>query len=378
MKTKVAKLSVLGSSVLAALIVAGCFLIKTVTQPSTVQASQQFTSTVAVQVDASSSDATPHYAIVGLKVPNDFQIDSVWFTGGYTGACEFLPANVSDKEPGGAVDYWTDSLEGRYPSGADMKWVVYQSTQSFLTIVNTLDVTLQVKMRAGSTLGNFNIGYFVSDAALDFSDPTWYSANLNNPLNVTSGVPVELTSFSASGSKDGVRLNWETATETNNHRFEIERSKDNKSFSVIGFVNGKGTSTEISKYSFIDKGLNAGKYYYRLKQYDFNGSFDYSKSIEINYSVAQDFSLDQNYPNPFNPTTTLSFGLPVESDVVLSVYNTAGELVKTLAKGRLQSGTHSFSFGASDLSSGIYLYTLSAKGVNGAEFTKTAKMLLLK
>lgn len=377
MKIKVANITVLCFSILVAFIIAGCFVIISVTQPSTIQVSQQFTSTVVVSVEGI-SDANPHYGIVGLRIPNDFQVDSVWFTGGYTGVCAFLPSNVPDNEPGGLVDYWTDSLEGRYPSGANMKWVVYQSTTNFLTLVDTVDVSLMVKMRAGTTQGNFNIGYFVSDAALDFTDPTYYSANLNNPLSVTGIVPVELSSFTATSTSSGVQLNWETASETNNLRFEIERSTDNQNFSMAGFVKGSGTTTEKSKYSFTDKGLNAGNYYYRLKQYDYNGSSEYSKVIEVEYSALRDFSLLQNYPNPFNPGTTLSIGLPVESDITLSVYNAAGELVNTLSAGKLQAGTHRFNFDASILASGIYFYTLNAKGINGVEFNKTAKMLLLK
>lgn len=378
MKNKVAKLSVFYISVMAALIIAGCFVINTVTQPASVETSQQFTSTVNVTVDAQYDDSNPHYGIVGIKIPNDFMIDSVWFTGTFTGACTFLPANVSDGEPGGNMDYWTDSLETRYPSGADMKWVVYQSNDKFTTIVGSVPETLKVKMTAGLTSGNFNIGYFVSDAALDFSDPTWYSVSLSNPLTVNSITPVELTSFSANSNNDGVQLNWETATETNNHRFEIERSIDNKNFTWVGSVLGKGTTTEKSKYSFTDRGIKEGKYYYHLKQYDFNGSFEYSKNVEVEYSGVQNFNLSQNYPNPFNPGTEIKFSLPVESDVALCIYTTGGELVKTLLQGRLQSGSHTYNFNATGLSSGIYLYTLNAKGINGVEFSKTSKMLLLK
>ena len=191
-------------------------------------------------------------------------------------------------------------------------------------------------------------------------------------------IPVELTSFLALGTKDGVQLNWETATEINNQRFEIERSNDSQNFTIVGSVNGRGTTTEKSTYSFVDKGVNEGKYYYRLKQVDYNGAYEYSQVIEVEFSVPQVFSLAQNYPNPFNPTTTLSFGLPVESNITLSVYNSLGELVKVVAQRTLQAGTHNMNFNAVDLPSGIYLYTLNAKGTDGVEFTQTAKMLLLK
>lgn len=377
MKNKVAKLSVLGISAIAALIIAGCFLIVSVTQPSSIQGLEQFTASVLVTVEGN-VDANPHYAIVGLKLPNDWQVDSVWFTGAYNDYCTFLHPDSSDNEPGGLVDFWTDSLEGRYPSGADMKWLVYQSSTAQAVIPDTLDVNLHVKMTPGVTQGNFNLGYFVSDAALDFTDATWYAASLNNAITVSGVVPVELTSFAAIGTKNGIQLKWETATETNNLGFDIERSTNNQVFNKIGFVSGNGTTTQRSSYTFVDQSSLSGKQFYRLKQMDFNGKFEYSKVVEVNLSIPKEFSLSQNYPNPFNPSTVLNFGLPVESEVTLSVYNSIGELVKVVANGMFQAGSHNLNFNASDLPSGIYFYSISAKGSDGVEFVQTAKMLLLK
>jgi hypothetical protein len=374
MKNKVAILSVL---VITALIMAGCFLIVLVTQPSSVQGLQQFTASVKVEVDGQ-SDANPHYGIVGLKLPNDWQIDSVWFTGTYNDYCTFLHPDSSDKEPGGQVDYWTDSLEARYPSGPDMQWLVYQSSTSHLSVVSKDTVDLFVKMTPGVTQGAFNLGYFVSEAALDFTDPTWYSVSLDNAITVSGVVPVELSSFTAIGMKNGIQLKWETATETNNLGFDIERSVNSKEFQKIGFVNGKGTTTQKSSYAFLDQTASSGKQYYRLKQIDLDGAFKYSSTVEVDLSIPETFSLSQNYPNPFNPATTLSFGLPVESEITLAIYNSVGELVRMAAKGIYQAGNHSINFNASDLTSGIYYYSLKAVGTNGNEFVKTAKMLLMK
>ena len=377
MKNKVAKLSVLGISTVVALIIAGCFVILSVTQPSSIKGLEQFTATVVVSVEGN-TDANPHYAIAGLKLPNDWQVDSVWFTGAYNDYCSFLPANVADKEPGGQVDFWTDSLESRFPSGADMKWVVYQSSSAQTVITSTLNATLYVKMTPGVTQGNFNLGYFVSDAALDFSDPTWYSVSLSNAITISGILPVELTSFAVTGTKDGIQLRWETATEKNNFGFDIERSTDGKVFNKVGFVSGKGTTTNKSSYTFVDQSTMSEKQFYRLKQTDFNGTFEYSKVVEVVLSIPKQFNLSQNYPNPFNPSTVLNFGLPVESEVTLSVYNSVGELVKVVANGKYQAGSHNLNFNASDLPSGIYFYSISAKGSNGVDFVQTAKMLLLK
>lgn len=377
MKNKVTKLSILGISAALAVIVAGCFVILTITQPSTIQGLQQFTAQMVVSVEGQ-SDATPHYGIVGVKVPNSWDIDSVWYTGGYSGHLTFLPPSQSDKEPGGAVDFWAQELETRYPSGDNMYWAVYESATSHLALVDTVDVTVNIKMTPGVTQGTFDLGYFVSNASLDFSDPTWYSIDLDNTITVSGVLPVELTSFTAAGIKDGVQLKWETASETNNKGFDIERSSDLKSFTTIGFVSGNGTTAGKSSYVFTDKNPAAGKQYYRLKQMDFNGTFEYSKIAAVDFSAPKAFGLSQNYPNPFNPATALSFSLPVESELTLSVYNSVGSLIEVVAQGKYQAGVQEVTFNASDLPSGIYYYTITAKGVDGSAFTKSAKMLLLK
>ncbi len=97
------------------------------------------------------------------------------------------------------------------------------------------------------------------------------------------GVPVELISFTADIINNTVKLQWKTATETNNYGFEIERNKlIDKSYQTewerIGFVEGNGTTTEEENYSFTDENLDPGRYKYRLKQIDLDGSFEYSNT----------------------------------------------------------------------------------------------------
>ncbi|MBK7380203.1 MAG: hypothetical protein IPJ03_14635 [Ignavibacteriales bacterium] len=79
---------------------------------------------------------------------------------------------------------------------------------------------------------------------------------------------------------------------------------------VIGFIPGFGTTTEPKSYSFTDENLSSGKYQYRLKQIDFDGSFEYSNTVEVEVTSPTEFSLEQNYPNPFNPTTKIKYTIP--------------------------------------------------------------------
>jgi predicted extracellular nuclease len=96
-------------------------------------------------------------------------------------------------------------------------------------------------------------------------------------------------------------------------------------------------------------------------------------------NLALDFVLNQNYPNPFNPSTTISYSLPFESTVIITIFNSLGEVVKELVNSSQQSGYHSVSFKAVDISSGIYFYAISAYSINGQqEFNSVRKMTLLK
>jgi photosystem II stability/assembly factor-like uncharacterized protein len=186
-------------------------------------------------------------------------------------------------------------------------------------------------------------------------------------------IPVELASFNASIVGDNVILNWVTATELNNQGFEVERSFDNQNFKEIGFVPGYGTTTENKFYSFSINILPSQKEYFRLKQVDFDGTFEYSSTVEVEGTAPTEFSLKQNYPNPFNPTTKIGFTLPAESNVKIVVYNLIGQKVAEIVNSKYSAGSHSVDFNASTLSSGIYLYKIEA-----GSFTSVKKMQLIK
>lgn len=191
------------------------------------------------------------------------------------------------------------------------------------------------------------------------------------------GIPVELTSFTSSVSINDVTLNWLTATETNNQGFQIERrnvqDESYDDWNSFGFVTGNGTTTEPQSYSFADKNLEAGKYQYRLKQIDFDGTFEYSNKIEVEINVPLKFSLGQNYPNPFNPSTSIQYAIASRQFVTLKVYDVLGNEIATLVNEEKPAGNYDVEFNASHMASGIYYYQLRA-----GEFVETKKMILMK
>ncbi len=196
--------------------------------------------------------------------------------------------------------------------------------------------------------------------------PTALLLKMNEPL------PVELVSFTASAGSGAVSLNWSTATETNNSGFDIQRKNGNSDWVSAGFVPGRGTASNTTSYSFTDQHPDAGINIYRLKQIDYDGSISYSSEVKVELSPFV-YSLDQNYPNPFNPATTIKFTIPEDNLVNITVFNSLGEKVATLLNGITEKGSHSLTFNAAGLASGMYILRIAS-----GSFSKTIKMNLLK
>jgi photosystem II stability/assembly factor-like uncharacterized protein len=215
----------------------------------------------------------------------------------------------------------------------------------------------------------------------------------DNGIGIFIGeLPVELTSLTASLNQNKVLLNWETKTELNNNGFEVQRKLEGADWITIGFVRGNGTTTEPRNYTYLDdiSEINSNKIYYRLKQIDFNGSYEFSKEVEI-ITLPSEYNLSQNYPNPFNPVTKIRFSIPTPPSssplikgrnevgfVTLKVYDILGNEVATLVNEYKPAGSYEVEFNShsgegQNISSGIYFYQLKADN-----FLETKKMILLK
>jgi len=192
-------------------------------------------------------------------------------------------------------------------------------------------------------------------------------------------LPVELVSFTAIVQKgNDVVLNWSSTTEVNNQGFEIQRSSGKSDFAKIGYISGYGTTSNSQSYTFIDENPSSGKYLYRLKQYDVDGSIKFSHAIEAEVSELVNFELSQNFPNPFNPETKINYSIPVAGNVSMVIYNSLGQKICTLFSGNQDAGWHNITWNAEDdfgknVPSGIYL----ARIESGKNY-KSIKMQLLK
>jgi photosystem II stability/assembly factor-like uncharacterized protein len=211
-----------------------------------------------------------------------------------------------------------------------------------------------------------NLGYFIGNLGLILKyDDTTY-------------VPVELIVFTATVYKNNIILNWSTSSELNNSGFEIEKSYDRESWSYIDFVEGNGTTTNTNHYSFIDNKISSRIQFYRLKQIDYNGSYEYSNIIEIKVDSPSEFFLEQNYPNPFNPSTKISFSLKIDSKVTLKIFNMLGKEITTLINEDKAAGYYNIEFNAYGFPSGVYFFSLITEGANGEIFSSVKKMMIIK
>ncbi len=189
---------------------------------------------------------------------------------------------------------------------------------------------------------------------------TWQnltSFSITTMGTVSSTLPVELLYFQGELVESEVLLTWATATELNNEGFEIEWSTDGKYFEYVGFVEGRGNSKKVNKYHFTDTEPRPGTNFYRLRQVDFDGNFEYSKTISIAYTP-----LDQAFEaNVFpNPAPSSNINLHIETgnltqSVVVEILDLTGKTVHqeqlpilqpradyplNVPSGRLKSGTY--------------------------------------
>jgi hypothetical protein len=208
----------------------------------------------------------------------------------------------------------------------------------------------------------------------------WIKSNnlVSSPISIphcSGPLPVELNVFNAKISENRVVLNWETATEINNYGFEIQRSKEpnKEDWNKISFINGHGNSNSVKHYSYLDNNVVFGLYFYRLKQIDIDGQYEYSEVINVDLGSPADFKLFQNYPNPFNPSTIITYQISEKTDVVLSVYNDLGEKIAVLIDEEQLPNYYSVEFNATKLISGIYFYHLVT-----SNNIQTKKMILIK
>jgi len=223
-----------------------------------------------------------------------------------------------------------------------------------------------------SNLATHQTFYFIITSTDDFGNVSGFSIVASDQT-----VPVELVSFRARTAENTVELTWQTVSETNNTGFTIERRSDSDpAWQDVGFVRGNGTTSLSKMYRFTDHVAHPGGYYYRLRQVDFDGAFDYSPEVHVQVLVPERSSLAQNYPNPFRQgqRTRLQYSLSTQQNapVALKVYNVLGQEIGTIFSGKQPAGYYEMTWNGR-LENG----TLVAPGIYFLVF-KTAKERLIR
>ncbi len=169
------------------------------------------------------------------------------------------------------------------------------------------------------------------------------NVQVGNCATLGAPLPVELAYFKAKPKGNGVQLQWQTETESGNAGFEIQRSSDGKTFKSIAWVDGHGNSDELIDYYYDDKALRAGQtYYYRLKQIDYDGQFEFSDMVVVILDGKQT-QVGEVFPNPVEQGQfSLEITTKASVEWTLSLYDMSGRLhhkeVRQVAEGfnRLQ------------------------------------------
>lgn len=183
-----------------------------------------------------------------------------------------------------------------------------------------------------------------------------YSCIHDEFIITVTPLPVEFVNFSARSNDEDVTLNWKTATELNNDYFEVQRFVDSEQPSLLAKVQGHGTTNEMHQYEYQDVWPINGVAYYRLKQVDFDGKYEYSNIVRVNYDGARSIKL---YPNPGDGgTLKLALGMD-EGPLFISILDPTGRLVSTSSTNTLSDNSLEIRFDPS-LTSGMYFIQIKS------------------
>ena len=278
-------------------------------------------------------------------------------------------------------------IAGKIPPGAGSGSII--SNISPGTKIGRLRLTNSTRFASGQQM---NFAWLLASpyptsvyAYIGKVNTTITTAGTYNNYQLSTTLYVASTSLSSKIKGQTVVLDWSSNEQLDNE-LEIQRATiDSKSTDTIWNTVSKVQASDMSDTTVLstysDTKLQSGKYQYRIKITDSDGTISYSNEVQTEITgVPMNFAISQNYPNPFNPSTKINYQVPTDARVILEVYNIAGQKVAELVNQDQLAGYYTVDFGTTGkLASGVYIYRITASDkATGNNFSDTKKMMLLK
>jgi len=250
-----------------------------------------------------------------------------------------------------------------------------------VTTTTGLDILLTIDVSETADQSHWVALKIVSPSDVNVTSPADKSP-ANYPIQNENDIslPVQVASVLADVSGRDVRIKIKTQTERDDFLgFNVYRGKDGENFVIVGSyesvssLRAKGNMAYGGEYEFVDRGLNTGRYQYKIEAVGKNEKKFVGDVISVEVGVPKGYALHQNYPNPFNPVTVIEFEIPEAGYVLIELYNSVGQKVRDIFAGELPAGYHKVRFDASGLSSGVYFYRMKAGKFNAVKHMSLVK-----
>ncbi len=279
---------------------------------------------------------------------------------GYTGPAGELSIVIRDDNFNGTtiVNDWFNTGDGTYTYSFPGDVTGYDPADpgdpSWAT-----GVTAIVWHQGGTGMSSGTVTFSVEvtypgQAGIDFPTLTYTDCVFGEPVIIVcdnSLAPVELLDFTGKQEEKNVRLDWSTATEINSKHFLVERSVNGRDYETLGVVEAAGNTTEKRDYTFLDEYPRPGTNYYRLKQVDLDGAYEYFGPVQVDFRT---LGLVNLFPVPVKGNQLfMEYDSPVNGQVDVQIFDAAGKLVSQNAFD-VNSGMNNLSLNMEDISSGVY------------------------
>lgn len=283
-----------------------------------------------IEVWANPHDASPA-AVATVSANNQVTITSQVGSGATISVTNSVTGTwvKTESEPGenGAVDFSifrlnTDPIINPFETGTNVHLFDFtlDCDEGEIALMNNGDANAP---NNGSNWGN-NFNVVILSPYIAIGD--FYDGNeIGHEISCLGGLPVEFLSFTGRNTDLGNQLKWQTASETNNMGFEVQKSEDGISWESLDWVAGAGTSSVLNSYNLLDKFPLIGDNYYRLKQVDYDGKYEFSEVINIE-NLVDDIKIEVQ-PNPSHGDFVVNVLNPKKKKMKIVLFDSVGQLL---------------------------------------------------